>query len=108
MNAESTTKIAIGFFVTILVGALLSAVIGGLFGSLVATVSPDFVAELFRPQATHEIVRYAFAIGMIWGLFIGAAVSGFACFLAAVIKILKVQLDYRKERLSNKTPGSEQ
>ena len=32
MNAETTLKTAIGFFVTVLIGALLSAVLGGAFG----------------------------------------------------------------------------
>ena len=35
------------------------------------------------------------------GLFIGAAVSGFACFLAAVIKILRVKFEYKRERETN-------
>ncbi len=50
------------------------------------------------------IVRYAFAVGMIWGVFIGAAVSGFACFLAVVIKILRIRLEYQKGREAN-TPA---
>jgi hypothetical protein len=101
MNAESTARTAIGFFITILIGALLSALVGGAFGALVAIVSPEFVAELFSPKAGTGIVRYAFAVGMIWGVFIGAAVSGFACFLAAVIKILRIRFEYRKEKEAN-------
>ena len=101
MNTENAVKTAIGFFVTILVGALLSALVGGAFGALVAAISPDFVSGLFSPKAGTGIVRYAFAVGMIWGVFIGAAVSGFACFLAAVIKILRIRLEYRKEKEAN-------
>jgi hypothetical protein len=34
---------------------------------------------------------------MIWGVFIGAAASGFACFLAAVIKVLRIRFESRKQ-----------
>jgi len=98
MNAENAVKTAIGFFAVILVGALFSSFVGGAFGALVATISPAFVHGLFSRVEEPEIVRYAFAVGMIWGVFIGAAVSGFACFLAAVIKILKIRLDNQKSQ----------
>ena len=98
MNTENAVKTAAGFFVIMLVGALLSALIGGAFGALVATISPEFVLGLFSQKAEAGIVRYAFAVGMIWGVFVGAAVSGFACLLAAVLKIVRVRLEYRKER----------
>jgi len=86
MNEENASKSAVGFFVTMLAGSLLSAVIGGGFGALVATISPEFVNGLFGQEAQHGIVRFAFAVGMIWGLFIGVAVSGFACLLAAIFR----------------------
>ena len=89
------------FFLIILVGTLLSSLVGGAFAALVATISPEFVTGLFSQKAEAGIVRYAFAVGMIWGVFIGAAVSGFACFLAALIKILRIRLEYRKEREAN-------
>lgn len=98
MNTENAIKSAIGFFVLMLVGALVSALVGGAFGALVATISPEFVTGLFNQKAEVGIARYAFAVGMVWGVFIGAAVSGFACLLAAVIKILRIRLEYRKER----------
>ena len=96
MNIGNTTRTAAGFFAIILVGSLLSALVGGGFGALVAAISPEFVAGLFSHKAEQGIVRYAFAVGMIWGVFIGAAASGFACFLATVIKILSIRLEYRK------------
>ena len=102
MNTENAVKGAVGFFVIILVGSLLSSFVGGVFGALVAIISPEFVSGLFSPKAEQGIVRYAFAVGMIWGVFIGAAVSGFACFLSAIIKILRIRLEYRKEREANK------
>ena len=98
MNTESAPRGAISFFLIILVGSLLSALLGGAFGALVATISPEFVTGLFSEKAQHGLTRYAFAVGMIWGVFIGAAVSGFACFLAAVIKILRIRLEYQKDR----------
>lgn len=101
MNAENVIKTAVGFFVVVLVGALLSAFLGGAFGALVATVSPEFVSSLFGQNAEAGIVRYAFAVGMIWGVFIGAAVSGFACFLAAIIKILRIRFEQKKEQAAN-------
>ncbi|MEN6450938.1 MAG: hypothetical protein ABFC96_10640 [Thermoguttaceae bacterium] len=102
MNAADAIKGAFWFFVIIVVGALVSALLGGAFGALVATISPEFVKSLFRPEANESIVRYAFAVGMIWGLFIGAAVSGFACFLAAVIKIVRFRVELNKDRDANR------
>ncbi len=98
MNTENARGTAVGFFLIVLIGSLLSALVGGGFGALVATISPQFVTELFSPKAAEGIVRYSFAVGMIWGLFVGAAVSGFACFLAAVLKILRIRFEYRKEQ----------
>lgn len=101
MNTENAIKTAVGFFVVVLAGALLSALVGGAFGALIATVSPEFVSSLFSQKAESGIVRYAFAVGMIWGVFIGAAVSGFACFLAAIIKILRIRFEHKKEQPAN-------
>jgi len=98
MNTENAIRGAIWFFVIIVVGALLSAALGGAFGALIAAVSPEFVEGLFGREAGESIVRYSFAVGMIWGLFIGAAVSGFACFLAAIIKILRIRFEFKKGR----------
>ena len=99
MKMESAIRSAIGFFVIILLGALLSALLGGAFGALVSAISPEFVSSLFGGEAgSGSIVRYAFAVGMIWGIFIGAAVAAFACFLAAVIKILRIRFEYKKAR----------
>lgn len=102
MSSDSAIKGAILFFVIILVGSLLSAVLGGVFGALVAAISPEFVNSLFSVDAGAEITRYSFAVGMIWGLFIGVAVSGFACILAAVTKILRVRFEFKKNQEANK------
>ena len=98
MKTENTIKSAIGFFVVIVIGALVSAVLGGGFAALIVTISPEFVSNLFGNEATQKIVHYSFAAGIIWGLFIGATVSGFACFLAAIIKILRIRFEYNKKR----------
>jgi hypothetical protein len=105
MNTENAIKGAIWFFVIIVVGSLLSALLGGVFGAVVATISPEFVKGLFGADAGDAIVRYAFAVGMIWGVFIGAAVSGFACFLAAVLKILRIRLEFKKEQGASTAGG---
>ena len=104
MSTENAIKGAIWFFVIIVVGSLLSALLGGAFGAFVATISPEFVKSLFSPDAGASITRYSFAVGMVWGLFIGAAVSGFACFLAAVIKILRIRFEFKKNQEPNKVP----
>jgi len=94
MNTENATMVAIRFFVIVLAGTLIASVVGGAFGALVALVSPEFVGSLFGKEA--NIMRYAFAVGMIWGVFIGAATSCFACFLAAVIKIFRFRFERKQ------------
>lgn len=93
MDTENAVRTAVGFFVMILVGTLVSAVIGGAFGGIVALVSPEFVNSLF---GTENVLRYACAVGMIWGVFIGAGVSCGVCFLAAVVKIFRIRLEHKK------------
>ena len=89
-------KIAIGYFLLILVGSLLAAVLGGLFAMAISIISPEFIRGLF--SVAHEgglLTRYASTVGMIWGLFIGAAVSGFSCFLSVVLKIIRLRIEHR-------------
>ena len=66
-------------FLYIVGGALASSALGGLFASVVALVSPEFVSTLFTRDASGSLVRYATAVGMIWGVFLGTAVMGFPC-----------------------------
>ena len=73
---------AIRCFLMILAAALLSAVIGGLFAAGVASLSPEFVSGLFGPQA-KDVVRYAAAVGAVWGIFLGAGGMAFALAVAA-------------------------
>ena len=73
---DTMTKTAVGFFLIILVGALVAALIGGAFAALIAKISPQFVTGHFslKPE-DGSVARYAFSVGMIWGLFSGAAVA---------------------------------
>jgi len=88
-------KTAIGFFAVILLGSLLASLLGGLFAWLIATISPGFVTGLFSLKEEHgAVASYAFTVGMIWGLFIGAAVSGFACLLSTLLKLIRLRIEH--------------
>jgi hypothetical protein len=79
------------YFLYVLGAALLSAAMGGGFAFLVALISPEFVKELFVTSAdAAALPRYAAAVGMIWGVFIGAAVMGFCLGLVTLVQIAKV------------------
>src|SRR5438094_9544816 len=69
------------YFLYIVVAALGSAVLGGAFACFVALVSPEFVRSLFATPRDADPVRYAAAVGMIWGIFLGSAAMGFCLFL---------------------------
>ena len=60
-------------FFLIVGAALISALIGGLFGAAISMLSPEFVADIFG-KGTVGIIRYGSAVGAIWGVFLGAAV----------------------------------
>lgn len=96
MPNENMIRAAAGYFLLVLFGSLLSAILGGAFGSLVATVSPEFVKGLFslKPE-DGSVARYAFSVGMIWGLFIGVAVSCFACLLTTALRIIRLRIEHR-------------
>jgi hypothetical protein len=96
MKTENAIKTAIGFFVIIMLGSLIASFVGGSFAAVIAIISPDLISGMFSKASDHSVVRYSFAIGAIWGVFIGAAASGFACFLAAVIKILRIRFEYSR------------
>lgn len=88
-------KTAVGLFLVILIGSLLSSLLGGIFAWLLATISPEFVSSLFSlTENDGTLSRYAFTVGMIWGLFIGAAVSGFAVFLATILKLIRLRIEH--------------
>ncbi|MEY3393788.1 MAG: hypothetical protein RL346_24 [Verrucomicrobiota bacterium] len=89
-------KSAIQLFGIMLGASLLSAVLGGLFAMFIAWVSPEFVGNLFSSADKESLVRYSFSVGMIWGLFIGAGVSGFACGLSVLMRILNLWIKVDK------------
>ena len=78
------------YFLYIVGGALASSALGGLFASVVALISPEFVNTLFTRDASGSLVRYAAAVGMIWGLFLGTAVMGFSLLLVTIIHVARV------------------
>ena len=78
------------YFVYIVVGALASSAIGGVFACVVALVSPEFVASLFGRSTGGSLVRYAAGVGMIWGIFLGTAAMGFSLLLVTLIHIARV------------------
>lgn len=64
-----------------------------MFACLVALISPEFVPTLFSASASaagHSLVRYAAAVGMIWGIFLGTAVMAFSLLLVTLIHFGRV------------------
>lgn len=79
------------YFSWIVGGALASSAIGGIFACVVALISPEFVSSLFtRDAAAGSLVRYAAAVGMIWGIFLGTAVMAFSLLLVTVVHIARL------------------
>jgi len=66
------------YFIYIVMAAVVSAVLGGGFATLVALISPEFVADFFPRSGAANTTRFAAAIGMVWGLFLGTAVMAFS------------------------------
>ena len=97
MKPDEAIKTAITYFAVILIGSLIASAIGGAFAVMLAKISPEFVEGLFS-KADASIARYSCVVGMIWGLFIGGATSGFACLLSVIIKILRIRLEYKKDK----------
>ncbi len=78
------------YFLYVLGAALLSSAVGGTFAAVVAVISPEFVKELFSPSQGASLVRYAAAVGMIWGVFIGAGVMGFCLGLVTLVQVVRI------------------
>lgn len=96
---DSMIKTAVGFFLVVLLGSLLSSFLGGMFAWVVAAISPEFVSSLFSLSVdSGSVSRYAFSVGMIWGLFIGAAVSGFACLLSTLLKLIRLRIEHTNHK----------
>lgn len=84
-------------FLSIVGAALGSSIAGGVFGCVVAVVSPEFVKSLTAPPEAGSLVRYAAGLGMVWGLFLGTAVMAFSLLIAAVVRLTKA-LDANRSR----------
>lgn len=78
------------YFGYVLAAALASSALGAGFAALVAVISPEFVRGLFAPAAEASLPRYAAAVGMIWGLFIGAGVMGFCLGLVTLLQVARI------------------
>ena len=79
------------YFFSIVGGALAASALGGAFACVVALISPEFVATLFSPQAASgSLVRYAAAVGMIWGIFLGTAVMAFSLLLVTITAAARI------------------
>ena len=89
------------YFAYIVIGALASSVIGGLFALVVSAISPEFVKGLFSAEAGASLPRYAAAVGMIWGIFLGTAVMAFSLLLVTALQVAKT---LRKR--SDETPSA--
>jgi hypothetical protein len=91
------------YFLYILAAAMGSALLGGAFACLIALVSPEFVQGLFTPVSEAGLVRYAAAVGMVWGLFLGSGVMAFCLFLTTVQQVAGL---FKKESQANKVGPS--
>jgi len=78
------------YFLYILGAAILASIVGGVFASMVALISPEFVKGLFSPPDGTSLPRYAAAIGAIWGVFIGAGVMGFCLGLVTIVQAARI------------------
>ena len=63
---------------------------GGVFASVVALISPEFVKGLFSRPEGSSLPRYAAAVGAIWGVFIGAGVMILCLGLVTLVQIARI------------------
>lgn len=77
-------------FLYVVLAALGSSVLGALFGMGIAFISPDFVRGLFGTSETTDLTRYAAAVGMVWGLFLGTGVMGFTLALSTFVLSVRI------------------
>jgi hypothetical protein len=85
------------YFLYVLGAALLAAIVGGVFAAVIGIISPEFVKGLFSPPDGSSLPRYAAAVGMIWGVFIGAGVMGFCLGLVTLVQIAKIFTKKKEE-----------
>jgi hypothetical protein len=70
-------------FLLIVIAGLGSAVLGGGFGWLVGSLSPDFIALLAQPYLVAQPERLGAALGLVSGLFLGAVAMAFGLLVDA-------------------------
>jgi len=75
-------------FLFFVLAALVAALVGAVFAVVLAQVSPELARDLFGERVTSPR-RYAAAVGMLWGLFIGVGVMGFCVLISAVTSWLR-------------------
>lgn len=67
---------------------------------IVALISPEFVKGLFSPPEGSSLPRYGAAVGMIWGVFIGAGVMAFCLGLVTLVQVARVFSKKKDEEVS--------
>jgi hypothetical protein len=70
-------------FLWILAAGLGCSALGGGFGWLVGTISPDFMEFLVQPHSIAEPDRLGLACGLVAGLLLGAVAMGFGQLIGA-------------------------
>lgn len=78
------------YFIYIVLGALASSALGGVFACVVVGISPEFVRSLFSRAADASLGRYAAGVGMIWGLFLGTIVMAFSLLLVTLVQVARI------------------
>jgi len=91
------------YFAYILGASIVSGVLGGVFGAAIGRLSPEFVEDLFAPDA-QGITRYAAALGAIWGLLLGTAAMAFCIAVEAVTGAIRASRKGRADRKPHDEP----
>jgi hypothetical protein len=78
------------YFLYVLGAAILASVVGGVFASIVALISPEFVKGLFSPLMAHRCRDTRQQLARFGECFIGAGVMGFCLALVTLVQIAKV------------------
>jgi hypothetical protein len=71
-------------FFLIVLGGFIGSVLGAGFGALVGLLFPDFVTNIFRPDAVGDTITSGAGLGMVCGLPIGAAAMAAGRLIEAV------------------------
>ena len=93
------------YFCYIVAAALSASVVGGVFACIVAVVSPEFVKGLFTPPPDASLLRYAAAVGMIWGVFLGAAGMGLSLALVTAVQVARLLKRDKVQKMADENPS---